>query len=59
MKDLKQLQILQQKYKDELAVLRPEVSRLNMEIRFKQEAVQSIQKEIEERDIRRKQANAN
>lgn len=45
-KDLKQLQALQQKYKNELTVLKTEVARLNVEISSKQETVKSIQREI-------------
>ena len=46
MKDLKQLQVLYQKYKDELIILRAEVARLNTEINFKQSTLSSIHKEI-------------
>ena len=46
MKDLKQLQVLEQKYKNELTVLKAEVSRLQTEIMSKQETVKSIQREI-------------
>ena len=45
-KDLKQLQVLEQKYKNELTVLKEEAKRLKAEIQYKQETVKEIQREI-------------
>lgn len=48
MKDLKQLQVLEQKYTNELTILKSEITRLNADVISKRETVKAIQREITE-----------